>query len=434
MEALAKVTGLPVCTPLQVQLLGFIESGSPDERTVAREMSVGVDELRQIVRKLARHLDLLAQATPAAELSQLARHAAQLAAVRKKAEEGARKMLKGNGAAIQSLALWQAKLAEVGAAIAKGVLISVDPYKIRPMYGQPRDYFPEEEQGSLEASFDLVGQVQDLIIRKKSPPRSSISPAPVIEDGQRMWRIADTEYEICDGERRWRGAMSKKLSEVRAKLIEIDDEGAYLVGVVSNFNHVGHTTLERARSIKRLMEGPMPFPIEVAAIMQGVSVATAEKLLSTLNLPLDIQELMDPKVQRERGRDVLGKMPAYELGRLATNPVLHEHARHLAGRYVNREIKMPELRTEVDRMLSRSGVNRDVIAERNQPARRLRLAEGKISLAIDSLRDAKGRLEDLQAEGVLPAASQGVVRDINDIAEIATKILAIVSGQPKKSK
>ena len=435
MKALAKVaeTGLPVFTPLQVQLLGLVESGPPDERTVAREMSVDVNDLRKIVWKLARYLSLPAQVTPAAELFQLARHAAQLAVVRKQAEETALKAFGGNVALLQSLAPWQAKFAEVAAAIAKGVLVSVNPYKIRPMFGQPRDYFPEEEQDSLEASLGLMGQVNDLIIRKKPPPRSSVSPAPVIEDGKLMWRIADTEYEICDGQRRWQGAISKGLPEVRAKLIEIDDEGAYLVGVVSNFNRVGHTTLEKARSIRRLMEGPIPFPIEVAAAIQGITKATAEKLLSTLYLPPDIQELMDPKVQRERGMEVLGKMPSYEIGRLATNPVLHEHARHLANRYVKGEIKMPELRVEVDRVLSRSDPDRASVAERHQPARRFHLAELKISLAIDSLRDAKARLEGLQEEGVLPPASQRVVRDINDIAEIATKILVIVSGQSKKS-
>lgn len=433
MDALARVMSSPVFTPLQVQLLDLLESGSPDERTVARGMSVDVGELRQIVGKLARHLNLPAQSTPAAELSQLGRHAAQFAVLRKQAGESARKGLNGTGAAPQSLAQWQAKLAEVAAAIAKGVLIAVDPYKIRPMYGQPRDYFPEEEQGSLEASFGLMGQVQDIIIRKSRSPRGSSGAASVFEDGQRIWRIADTEYEICDGERRWRGSMSKKLIEIRAKLIEIDDEGAYLVAAVSNFNRVGHTALEQARNIKRLMEGPTPFPIEAIAAMQGISKVTAEKLLNTLNLPPDIQEMMDPMVQRERGAEVLGKMPAYELGRLATNSVLHEHVRHLAGRYVNREIKMPELRAEVDRVLLRSGAERGSIPERNQPARRFRLAENKISLAIDLLRDAKGRLEDLREERALPAASERVVRDINDIADIATKILTIVSGQREKS-
>src|SRR3989344_1556011 len=415
MKALAKVveTGLPVFTPLQVQLLGLLESGPPDERTVAREMSVDVNELRKTVWKLARHLSLPDQATPAAELSHLARHAAQLAVMRKQAEETALRAFGGNVALLQSLAPWQAKFAEVAAAIAKGVLVSVNPYKIRPMFGQPRDYFPEEEQASLEASLGLMGQVQDLIIRKKPPPQSSLSAAPVFEDGQRVWRIADTEFEICDGQRRWQGAMSKGLFEVRAKLIEIDDAGAYLVAVVSNFNRVGHTTLEKARSIKRLMEGPIPFPIEAAAAMQGITVVTAEKLLSTLKLPPDIQEIMDPKVQRERGQETIGKMPAYEIARLAGNPVLHEHARHIAGRYVRGEIKLPELRVEVDRVLSRSGVDHYVIAERNQPARRLRFAEGKISLAIDSLRDAKARLEGLQEEGVLPTASQRVVPGIN---------------------
>lgn len=426
--ALAKSeeSGVPELSPLQVQLLDLLGSGQPDERTVAREMSMDIGQLRQTVVKLARHLGLQQQATPTAEFSQLIREAAQLIQMRKPVH------INGNGAGVQSLAAWQAKLAYVASCIAKGVLVKVDPYKIRPMRGQPRDFFPEEEQGSLEASIGLMGQVQDLIIRKKPPLRAPTSTAPVYDDGQRIWRIADTEYEICDGERRWRGGMEKRLIEISAKLIEIDDEGAYLVSVVSNMNRVGHTPLEQAKSIKRLMEGTPPFPIEAVAAMQGISKLTAEKLLNTLNLPPDILEFMDPKVQRERGLEVLGKMPSYEIGRLANNPVLHEHARDLASRYVNRELKMPDLRLEVDRVLSRSGNGRDVISQRQQPARRYKLAESKISQAIDLLRDAKSRLDDLQEDKGLPENNKEIIRDINDIAEIATKILAIVRSQKPK--
>lgn len=433
MEAQANegITGMSALSPAQFALLEVLRPGV-DERSVAREMSTTVAELRTMVVKLARDLNLPSQGDPAKEFYQLVQESDRLTKANAAATKRMGKELNGHGG-LQLVAQWKHNLSTVAAAVAKGVLVSVDPYKIRPMHGQPREFFPEEEQGSLEESLGAVGQIQDLIIRKKPPPANRTTNAQCFESDERVWRIADTEYEICDGERRWRGSMSKKLLEVRAKLIEIDDEGAYLVACVSNFNRVGHTTLERARNIKRLMGGDSPFPIEIIAMMQGISVATARKLLDTLNLPPDIHALMNPTRQKGKGEDVLGKMPSYELARLAGNPVLHEHARDLANRYVRRELKLPQMRDEVDRILARSGTSRDVIAERNQPARRLRLAEGRLTVAIDAMRDVLGRLKDLKTENVLLERSIGLGPDLNSIVDMAEEALGIV-GSERKSK
>ncbi len=328
----------------------------------------------------------------------------------------------------------QKKLVAVAVAIAKGVLVFVDPYKIRPMHGQPRDYFPTEEQESLGGSLGLIGQIQDIIIRKKLPPSSHAANAPDFESEERVWRIADTEYEICDGERRWRGSMEKGLLEVRAKLIEVDDEGAYLVAVVSNLNRVGHTTLERARSIQRLMKGDPPCPIEIIATMQGISVSTARKLLDTLNLPPDIHDLMNPVTQRERGQEILGKVPSYELARLAGNPALHDSARELARRYVQREIKVPELRAEVDRVLSRSGAARNVLAERHQPARRISNARDRLMLALEKGRESFGLLKDLREEKLLPPHDIGFGSLFNSLIDLGEEGLGIVGSERRSRK
>lgn len=421
------VTALPVLTAMQIELMRVLERET-DEKVAALNLSCGVGEFRSHVVRLARRLNLPEQESPAKELSQLVRETRRMAAARSASMNGAGKL---NGSS--DSAQWQRKLAEVAIAIANGVLITVDPFKIRPMPGQPRDYFPSEEQGSLEDSLGLVGQIQDMIIRKKAPPHQQMpSTAPVYEGEDRIWRIADTEYEICDGERRWRGSMEKGLVQIRAKLIEIDDEGAYLVAAVSNFNRVGHTTLERARNIKRLMSGDNPIPLEVICAMQGISKSTADKLLQTLQLPPDIHVMMNPVVQRDKGEEVLGKMPSYEVARLAANPVLHEHARDLANRYTKRQIKLPELRIEVDRILSRSGDSRDLLGERNQPSRRLLMAERRLTVALDAARDVVGRLEDLKTENTLPERAAGMETDLNRLAELAEKALALVGGKREK--
>lgn len=427
--------GTPPLSPVYIALLSALRPDT-DERSVAREMSIGVPELRKMVKNLSRALTLPEQGTPEQEFSQLLREAERIEKKRAGSVENAKGALNGHAVLPQGGTLeWQKKLAVVAVAIAKGVLISVDPYKLRPMAGQPRDYFPEEEQDSLESSLGVVGQIQDLIIRKKPAPKGGAANVLPFEfdSEERVWRIADTEYEICDGERRWRGAMAKGLLEIRAKLIEIDDEGAYLVAAVSNFNRVGHTTLERARNIERLMKGNPPFPIEAVAMMQGISVATARKMLDTLKLPPDIHALMNPKTQKEKGEEVLGKVPSYHLARLAGNPVLHEHARHLANRYVRREIKQPELAAEVDRILSRSpDASRDVLAERQQPARRLTAAERRLTVALDAMRDVQGKLQDLDSGKVLPSNAKLLGPDLNSLIDMAEKSLRIIGVERKK--
>jgi len=318
---------------------------------------------------------------------------------------------------------WQDVLARVSKAIAAGQYVTIDPLKIRPMEGQPREYFPEDEQDSLEESLGLTGQIQDTIIRKV--PRLETSDTPQIGVGDRVWRIEDTEYEVVDGERRWRGALQKGIG-LRAKLIEIDDDAAYLVSSVANFNRVDHTLLEAAKNIEKLMNGPLKLPIEAAAAVQGIKLAQAKKLQNILKLPVDVQELMHPGMQKAKGEEVLGKSFSYELARLASNPVLHEHARDIARRAVRREVKLPQVRLEVDRILSRSGMARDVLGERNQPSRRLKAIGGRITVALDNISDVKARLAELKDEGVLPESAERLGSDLNEIAEMAEESLKLI--------
>ena len=422
-------------SPVQMELMDVLGEQGLDERTGARKMSVDLSEFRALVSNLARKLDLPPQDTSAHELAQLAQVSRQVAN-NSNGQNGASRKWGGVDPATTNrtkLAAWQELLIRVGAAIAAGQYISVDPYRLRPMVGQPRDYFPKDEQKSLEDSLGLMGQVQDIIIRKKAPPRQSVSNAPQFVSEDRVWKMSETEFEICDGERRWRGVMEKGIPLIRAKLIEIDDEGAYHVAGVSNFNRVGHTVLERARHIKRLLNGTPAFPLEIIASLQGISKATAEKLLDTLKLPSDIHEMMNPRIQKERGHEVLGKVASYEIARLASNPVLHEHARDLARKSVRREIKLPQIREEVDRILMRVSGSAERIAERHQPARRLSLVEAKLTVAVDAMKEIKSRLDALKDEGVLPEKAKLLKADLNNIIDMSEAALKIIGVERENS-
>ncbi len=102
----------------------------------------------------------------------------------------------------------RAVLERVRAAMSNATYVKVPPHKIRPMHGQPREYFGTEGMRRLADSLKRVGQMTPGIIRA-------------------IKRDANGhEYELLDGERRLRAARKVELSEYRAMLVEIDNEAA----------------------------------------------------------------------------------------------------------------------------------------------------------------------------------------------------------------
>ncbi|MEI9966887.1 MAG: ParB N-terminal domain-containing protein [Candidatus Moraniibacteriota bacterium] len=101
--------------------------------------------------------------------------------------------------------------------MASGKEVRVSPRSIRPLPNQPRKLFNHEGLLRLGHSMQLVGQIQPGIIRAVK------AEVPI-------------EYELLDGERRWRSAQMVEL-DYRATLIELDDDAVpWLIAAVANFN------------------------------------------------------------------------------------------------------------------------------------------------------------------------------------------------------
>lgn len=173
-------------------------------------------------------------------------------------------------------------MARVKKALSEGILVKVPAVDIRPYANQPRKHFNKDRQRNLRNSVALGGQTTVALIRRKP-------------DG-------NTEYELIDGERRWRGIMEIPEEErplYEAKLIEAEDDVVqYLISGIANFNREPHTPAETVDTIVRLHE-EFEIPVPEIATLLGISDLWARDLYGVRNLHPKLRERLDPSLPRE---------------------------------------------------------------------------------------------------------------------------------------
>lgn len=229
-------------------------------------------------------------------------------------------------------------LERVKLALNSAVEISVPVSDLRPYPDQPRQYFDPESILRLSTAIDATGQtVRGLIRRKKTT----------------------TEYELIDGERRWRAIKlipPERRPLYKADLITADDDVVrYLISGISNFNRDGHTALEITDTIHRLVGFKMS--MKTIASLLGISEMWAYQMWGLRNLSPAVRSMLDASIpEKER----LGVTAAIQISKIP-NPQL-QHS--LAGRVLRRELPLSQLRSEVVRVATREGVQ---IRLREQP-------------------------------------------------------------------
>lgn len=115
------------------------------------------------------------------------------------------------------------------------VVLHLEPNRVRPFADQPREYFDKDELISLELSIQQRGQLQPVMVRALPKNR-------------------DHDYELVDGQRRWH-ACSKLGVSLRAVVINPEnEEDQFEISVASNFQRAGHTPMEIAKAISRMMD------------------------------------------------------------------------------------------------------------------------------------------------------------------------------------
>ncbi len=167
------------------------------------------------------------------------------------------------------------------------LIVRVD--RIKPFPGQPRKHFDVDELGSLADSLKQEGQQAPVIVVKSGDP--------------------DYDYELVDGERRWRAAKLIGLKELFAVLTTVEDAGKqHLKAVILNFNRAEHPPIEVSNALHYQMTEGGKTSSELAAAL-GKSVAWVYQHLSLQKLHQDLQRLLGPPTPKEERTKTNGRFP-----------------------------------------------------------------------------------------------------------------------------
>jgi len=103
--------------------------------------------------------------------------------------------------------------------------------------------------------------------------------------------LAEGNYEIIAGERRWRAARLAGLTEVPVMVREVPDEAALAMSLIENIQRENLNPLEEAAGIQRLID-EFSMTHQLASEAVGRSRSAVTNLLRLLNLVEPVQEML----------------------------------------------------------------------------------------------------------------------------------------------
>lgn len=245
-----------------------------------------------------------------------------------------------------------------------GKVARIPRKRIRRFAGQPRRYFDPVKLEELAGSIKTEGQ--------KTP----IKVKPVTDDPKH-------DYELVDGERRFLACGSASIETMLAWINEVgDEEDQFVDSVVANFGREGHTPLETARAIVKIMGGKRlagknrTQQIEHAAKLFAHSPAWIYLHLNLLNLHPEVQAMLEPDAPE--GQRLVFAVAAF-LNNIQDQALQLQVAKHVASQ---------KLRTSAARSYIRQAVAKAGGGMRNQrPSDNFRILESFIErLVIDAER------------------------------------------------
>ena len=148
---------------------------------------------------------------------------------------------------------------------------------------QPRTNMDQESLEELAASIKSQGIIQPILVRP----------------------IADDQYEIIAGERRWRAAQIAQLDEVPVLVRNIPDEATLAVALIENIQRENLNPVEEAVGLKRLMD-EFDLTHEEMAKSVGRSRTAVTNLLRLLSLSAGAKKLLEQgKIEMGHARAIL---------------------------------------------------------------------------------------------------------------------------------
>lgn len=297
-------------------------------------------------------------------------------------------------------------LARVKKALESSTEIRVPVEDIRRFEGQPRDFFDESHINGLCESIDAGGQTTPGMVR--------LMPAT-------------TKYELIDGECRWLGIQripKERRPLYRANLIDAgDDVVQFLLSGVANFNRRGHTPLEVMNAVAKYLS--FGFPMEEIARLLGISEAWAKDMYDLRNLRIDVQNLLNPKITRQK-KDRLPITAAIQIAKADRRFQLQ-----LAERVIAKDVTLSRLRQETVRVSQDAGVP---IRVRTVSARHRRdEVENKLDVAHRSLSDVSDLLIQAEVKEQIKARNEApkLTTKLSEIENMLTRCKRFVANLKK---
>ncbi|HSM98939.1 MAG TPA: ParB/RepB/Spo0J family partition protein [Gallionella sp.] len=190
---------------------------------------------------------------------------------------------------------------------------------LRPGKYQPRTHMDEASLNDLAASIKAQGIMQPILVRQ----------------------IADNNYEIIAGERRWRAAQLAGLTHVPVLVRSVPDNAALAMALIENIQRENLNPLEEAVGIQRLID-EFKMTHHVAAEAVGRSRSAASNLLRLLKLPKAVQNmLMENKLDMGHARALLSLESAQQV-LLANKIVMEQLSVREAEKLVQKQTSEPE--------------------------------------------------------------------------------------------
>lgn len=150
--------------------------------------------------------------------------------------------------------------------------------RIRRFAGQPRTHFAKAALQELADSINAVGQIVPAVVRKLNGESH--------------------DYELIDGERRWRACKLAGKTTLRAVIDDGDRKDQFRKSIAANFGRQEHTPLEIAAAIRVLSNDGMT-QAEIAPIF-GKSPFWVGRFARLTNLCPEVQEMLSPEVPEDK--------------------------------------------------------------------------------------------------------------------------------------
>ena len=246
--------------------------------------------------------------------------------------------------------------------------------KISPSPYQPRKNITQEGLQSLADSIKAQGLVQPIVVRK----------------------LADGQYELIAGERRWRASQLAGLLEIPAIVRELPDQAAAAMALIENIQRKDLNALEEAQALNRLIH-EFGLTHQQTAEAVGRSRAAVSNLLRLLELESQCKVLLEEgKLEMGHARALLAlqgkqqielahKVAQYQLSVRATEKLVKQT---LAGELQAMIAPKPILNADISQLQSRLADTLGAKVSINHSKR----GKGKLVIEYNSLDELDGIL------------------------------------------